>query len=145
MLMNVKFFAMWNNVCTFAFELEYNVMKQKAQYQANKAAKVGSEIVCPICGTTFIKRQWQQAFCCSECKNKYWNSKGDRHKAGYYEEYDAARPERQKRRELYGSNRIVSIGGELTPRMREDAFTKLLRDKEYMEIYEDLPDDNLPW
>ena len=42
------------------------------------------KIVCPICGETFLKRQYAQAFCCSDCKDKYWGKKGDRHSKGYY-------------------------------------------------------------
>ena len=44
-------------------------------YTFNKTAKVGTTIVCPICGETFSKRQYAQAFCCSRCKDKYWNLK----------------------------------------------------------------------
>lgn len=117
-------------------------MKQKTQYQANKAAKVGSEIVCPICGTTFIKRQWQQAFCCPACKDKYWNSKGDRHALGYYEEYDGQRPDRARRRLLYGSNRVVSVGGELSPRMQDEILEKRVRDARYIDTYGELPDND---
>lgn len=36
--------------------------KRKLQYEANKSAKVGTEITCPICGTKFIKRQYSQHF-----------------------------------------------------------------------------------
>ena len=33
--------------------MSWKPTKRKLQYNANKAAKVGDEIVCPICGTTF--------------------------------------------------------------------------------------------
>ena len=49
--------------------------KRKEQYNQNKKAKVGNELICPICGTKFTKKQWQQAFCCGACKDKYWNDK----------------------------------------------------------------------
>lgn len=75
--------------------------KRKLQYEANKSAKVGEEIICPICSTKFIKRQYSQAFCCSKCKETYWNAKGDRHSVGYYEKYDNKHPERKSRRALY--------------------------------------------
>ena len=75
--------------------------KRKLQYEANKDAKIGEEITCPICGTKFIKRQYSQAFCCSKCKDGYWNAKGDRHRAGYYKKYDNKHPERKLRRALY--------------------------------------------
>ena len=75
--------------------------KRKLQYEANKDAKVGEEITCPICSQKFIKRQYSQAFCCSKCKDGYWNAKGDRHRAGYYKKYDNKHPERKLRRALY--------------------------------------------
>lgn len=74
------------------------------QYQTNKASKVGDEIICPICGNHFIKKQHQQAFCCNDCKNKYWNAKKDRHKGGisndakgYYKQYNMQHPQRLER------------------------------------------------
>ena len=75
--------------------------KRKLQYEANKDAKVGEEITCPICSQKFIKRQYSQAFCCSKCKDGYWNAKGDRHRAGYYKKYDNKHPERKLRRALF--------------------------------------------
>ena len=109
---------------------------RKMTYKNNKSAKVGTEIICPICGKHFIKKQYSQAFCCGRCKDTYWNAKGDRHSIGYYEDYDDSHPERKKRRILYGSNRIISIGGELTPRVQDDAFSRLLEKKLEMEIYD---------
>lgn len=53
-------------------------MKKRERYKRNKVAKVGAKIVCPSCGTEFIKTQHQQAFCKSLggtiCKDKYWNT-----------------------------------------------------------------------
>ena len=50
-------------------------------YNANKSAKVGETITCPICGKTFVKKQYSQAFDSLKCKNTYWDeTKGDRHK-----------------------------------------------------------------
>ena len=95
-------------------------MKRKERYKLNKGAKVGEEIACPVCNDTFVKKQYSQAFCCGQCKDKYWNAKKDRHKAGYYEEYDSKRPERMARRIVYGSTQVVSIGGELTLRAVEE-------------------------
>jgi hypothetical protein len=69
--------------------------KRKEQYRLNKKAKVGDEIVCPICGKTFIKKQWQQAFCCGSCKDRFWNDKGDRHTdPNYHTKYNQKHPER---------------------------------------------------
>lgn len=66
-------------------------------YKTNKLLKVGDSCICPICGTTFVKRQWQQAFCCGVCKDKYHNKKGDRHRAGYHQDYNLKHPERLER------------------------------------------------
>lgn len=53
-------------------------MRIGARYKINKAAVVGDELVCPSCGTRFIKKQHQQAFCRTkpgtQCKDKYWNT-----------------------------------------------------------------------
>ena len=75
--------------------------KRRLQYEANKSARVGTEITCPICGTKFIKRQYSQAFCDGKCKDAFWNAKKDRHREGYYEEYDNKHPERKLRKALY--------------------------------------------
>lgn len=75
-------------------------------YEANKKAKVGTDIICPICRTKFVKRQYSQAFCCGRCKDAYWNAKGDRHSVGYYEKYDHKHPERKLRRALYSMDVI---------------------------------------
>ena len=53
--------------------------KTKEQYLANKSAKVKDVLVCPICGSKFIKKQYSQAFCSTRCKDRFWNAKGDRH------------------------------------------------------------------
>lgn len=82
--------------------------KRKIAYENNKRAKVGIEITCPICGTKFIKRQYSQAFCCSKCKDAFWNAKGDRHRDGYYEEYDNKHPERKMRKALYARMALVN-------------------------------------
>lgn len=42
-------------------------------YNKNKASKVGEEIVCPSCKNILIKKSYQQAFCCTKCKDRYWN------------------------------------------------------------------------
>lgn len=71
--------------------------KRKERYLANKKAKCGEMIICPICGTEFKKKQYSQAFCCSTCKDKYHNDKGDRHDSGYYRRYNMEHPERLER------------------------------------------------
>ena len=84
------------------------ITKRKATYLTNKNAKVGDLCTCPICGNNFIKKQYSQAFCCSKCKDAYWNSKKDRHSVGYYEKYDNKHPERKLRRALYSMDVINS-------------------------------------
>ena len=66
-------------------------------YRTNKDIKVGNYIICPICGKKVIKTHYAQAFCSNECKNTYWNKKGDRHKKGYYHKYNKEHPERLNR------------------------------------------------
>lgn len=48
------------------------------QYIKNKESKIGAKCTCPSCGTLFIKKYYQQAFCKSRsgttCKDKYWNT-----------------------------------------------------------------------
>ena len=50
-------------------------MKQK--YKISKSAKVGDKCICPSCGSSFTKTNYQQAFCKTKkgtvCKDKYWN------------------------------------------------------------------------
>lgn len=47
-------------------------------YRKVKSAKVGETVVCPSCGTSFVKSSYQQAFCKTKpktvCKDKYWNT-----------------------------------------------------------------------
>lgn len=72
-------------------------MKKKKikRYDINKSAKVGTEIICPVCGKRFIKKSYQQAFCSTECKDKYWNHK--RKCNGYFKQYNIEHPERLER------------------------------------------------
>lgn len=109
--------------------------KRKETYLANKKAKVGEQVACPVCGELFIKKQYSQAFCCGECKDIFWNAKGDRHRSGYYENYDAKHKERRLRRRLYGGNRVISISGELTPRAQLDIMAHLAEIREDIETF----------
>ena len=69
--------------------------KRGVLYSKNKEAKCGETIECPVCHKMFVKKQWQQAFCCTQHKDKYWNQKGDRHKdPNYYRNYNMEHPER---------------------------------------------------
>lgn len=106
--------------------------KRRITYETNKKAKVGDEIICPICGAKFVKRQYQQAFCDGKCKDAFWNAKGDRHSVGYYDKYDNKHPERKLRRALYSMTVINA---------RDDAEMEariaLATDKEFRKYIED--------
>lgn len=106
--------------------------KRKIVYELNKSAKVGTEIVCPICGKSFIKRQYSQAFCDSKCKDAYWNAKGDRHSSDYYVKYDNKHPERKIRRALYSIDPINSRDmSEIEARMaliNDEGFRRYVND-----------------
>ena len=73
------------------------ISKRKSLYLENKSKKVGETCTCPICGDTFVKRQWQQAFDSRYCKEKFWNDKPDRHRKGYHRDYNMEHPERYRR------------------------------------------------
>lgn len=51
------------------------VSDNEKHYLKNKAAKVGTNITCagPMCNKHFVKRQYSQAFCCTHCKDQFWN------------------------------------------------------------------------
>ena len=117
-------------------------MKQfKILYKGNKIAKVGTEIICPICCKSFIKRQYAQAFCCTDCKNKYWNKKGERHSSGYYSDYNIAHPERLERGYTKGyNNGNVSDGiKEIhnTNNVLNNTLSELLYHKCFVEWHDD--------
>ena len=52
-------------------------MNIKEKYRLSKLAKVGETCICPSCSMSFIKTNYQQAFCKTKggtkCKDKYWN------------------------------------------------------------------------
>jgi len=53
-------------------------MKIRERYRLNKLAKVGDTCICAGCGGSFVKANYQQAFCKAKggtvCKDKYWNT-----------------------------------------------------------------------
>ena len=55
-----------------------NIQYMKVVYQSNKKCSVGAICQCPSCGTSFVKSNYQQAFCKSKggsvCKDNYWNN-----------------------------------------------------------------------
>lgn len=52
--------------------------KINKSYELSKKAKVGDTCICPSCKATFIKDNYQQAFCKTnsgtKCKDYYWNN-----------------------------------------------------------------------
>lgn len=95
-----------------------------ATYKLNKDIKVGKYIICPICGKEVIKTHYAQAFCSNECKNAYWNKKGDRHKKGYYHKYNKEHPERLERGFTKGY-----IGGKVSNGVKEKENTTIWYDE----------------
>lgn len=65
---------------------------KKGLYKLNKEAKTGEIIECPVCHRKFVKRQYSQAFCCTNCKDKFWNRHNpDRHKYDiHYNDIDSS-------------------------------------------------------
>lgn len=104
---------------------------RKLQYELNKASKVGEFITCPVCGEEFKKKSYQQAFCCTKCKDAYWNNKKDRHRSGYYTEYNRKHPERYE----------CLIGLGFTNRDREEnyALYKYATDKDFRDYVNQPP------
>lgn len=51
------------------------VAHDELHYKMNKRAKVGTKIVCagPKCSKRFIKKSYQQCFCCTKHKDQFWN------------------------------------------------------------------------
>ena len=45
--------------------------KINKQYLYNKEADVGTNLICPICNTNFVKKQYSQSFCCTKIFNNY--------------------------------------------------------------------------
>lgn len=42
-------------------------------YEVNHVTNVGSMIKCPNCHKNFIKKTYNQKFCCTKCKDNYHN------------------------------------------------------------------------
>ena len=59
-------------------------MKVKNRIKLNKTSKVGSNLICPICGSEFIKKSYQHTYCSLTCKDKRHNQLNpDRHRYSY--------------------------------------------------------------
>ena len=50
-----------------------NNESDKNIYNKNATISICSMIVCPECHTRFIKKTYNQKFCCTACKDKYHN------------------------------------------------------------------------
>ena len=55
---------------------------EKSRYEIAKTSPIGTELICPGCGQTFIKETYQQTFCKkrtgTQCKDAYWNKVRER-------------------------------------------------------------------
>lgn len=51
------------------------IVSDENRYKKNKNSKVGDIIICagPLCNKKIKKKQYSQAFCCSHCKDQFWN------------------------------------------------------------------------
>ena len=108
-------------------------MSKQSLYQKNKEAKCGETLNCPVCSSLFVKKQWQQAFCCNKCKNKYWNRKGDRHAdPDYYSKYNQKHPER-----YLG---LLGKGATRAERDYNEALYALATDKDFRDYENDSVD-----
>lgn len=109
--------------------------KIKERYFANKSAKVKDELVCPICGSKFIKKQYAQAFCCAGCKDKFWNKKcSNRHKnPNYHHDYNMKHPER-----------ILRMMPTFTAKDRDEYFamSQYLYDEDFKEYVDQAHEDD---
>lgn len=110
-------------------------MGRDEHYKVNKEAKVGEIIVCPVCGREFVKKQYSQVFCCGECKDKFWNRRGDRHKSGYYKKYDEQHPERVERAALWGYKKGGPINADDIAEM--EAMREYRTNKEFRDYVND--------
>lgn len=72
------FYWMGLNFMLNVNQIKMNLNKMRVTRGTNKKAKVGSECVCPSCGSKFIKETYQQVFCKKKtgsiCKDYYWNN-----------------------------------------------------------------------
>ena len=111
-------------------------------YKGNKIAKVGTEIICPICCKSFTKGQYAQAFCCTDCKDKYWNKKGDRHSSRYYSDYNIAHPERLERGYTKGYNNGNVSDGITEIHNTNNVLNKTLSELLYHKCFVEWHDDD---
>lgn len=64
-----------DNYYDWKYEIQCQLIDDWNKYQFNKEAKVGDTIKCAnaLCQKSFTKKSYQQAFCCTKCKDKFWN------------------------------------------------------------------------
>lgn len=56
-------------------DIKDEVERDERRYIRNRKAKTGTEVVCagPCCDNRFIKKTYHQCFCCTRCKDQFWN------------------------------------------------------------------------
>lgn len=64
----------------YSYHLERKILSRlgnsiESPRKRNERAKIGDTCRCPICGKKFLKKTYQQKFCCIRCKNKYHNKR----------------------------------------------------------------------
>lgn len=107
---------------------------RKKMYDKNKAAKCGEQLNCPVCNSVFVKKQWQQAFCCGKCKDKFWNARGDRHAdPNYHTKYNQKHPERYLN--------LLGRGATRAEREYNEALYTLATDKDFRDYVNDSVDN----
>ena len=74
-----------------------NMTNRKKTYLENKNKNVGEICICPICYQKFVKKNYQQVFCCNECKVKFHNDKQRGKRNNYFRRYNKKHPERYTR------------------------------------------------
>lgn len=59
----------------FLEDRAYSIQSDRDHYDRNKKAKVGTLIECAEnrCHKQFVKKSYQQAFCCTKHKDQFWN------------------------------------------------------------------------
>lgn len=72
------FYWMGLNFMLNVNQIKMNLNKMRVTRDSNRKSKVGTECVCPSCGSKFIKETYQQVFCKERpgtyCKDYYWNN-----------------------------------------------------------------------
>lgn len=72
---DIGFISGINSEALFRKKCENGIKSDERRYKINRKAKVGDKIICagPRCGKKFTKKYYQQCFCCTRCKDQFWN------------------------------------------------------------------------